>query len=612
MAPGRRHAGASRSAASSWRQRSHAEDARHAAKAASALKPIEKPRRHRHMPEQHELGALLAAARAAEAHGDALGIDAISRKAVDLAERLAPDELALGEAMLYRALALEMSDNVSEGYARALEARSLLRDGDPSLLLRAIDCCASTSLGLGRTERSLAYMTEALHLAEANELDRYEVSRIRIKLAEILFVAGDLDAAIECLSAVLELDGAPNAAYIARVRLATYCQASAERLRLQGRVDDAARLSDLAKGHLPAMLLPDGLTAAEAITVMESWVRLQCSVGNLADAERGALALARQMRRHGHNSYARALARVALSDFHAARGELAKAIGLRERAATRLRGQQDVRHELVSLAQLHARNGDPVQALASSRRARADANALRARQVARWRAAVAAEHAFGVGNDSRQGELLHEQRLAVVGRLMSTVYAEVTVPIERLCDQIAALSPNEPTLPTQLLDIAHQIDKVGLPLRRLKMFSYRASVQRSAVALRSAIEDAWQGIQVVGAADPGSRLSFSEPSLADAQADTQRLAILLHVLIQEMSRVAANGQGTGEIGVEIADGVVCFKIAAADPSRWPGQGSASMGLCAELAHEMGGSLTLAPPMRRTGGQGVALLKLPAA
>jgi tetratricopeptide (TPR) repeat protein len=540
-------------------------------------------------------------AQAIESASDVERAEALAGEAVLLARHRSVGEALLGRACGTQAWFRHQLFDYAGSYELALEASVLLeRSADALRRNRAVNLCFVICIETGDLIRALYWAGRALAQARA-EGDTAQQALLLHNQAVVFEVVEEFDAAIRCMEEAVELfsalpDRAP-AVFFSRVNLAEARLNHADRLSAAGHPVRAKEQRRLAEAVLPAF----DETANPA--ALPTWVTAKARLGALAEARSAALVCVQKVRKSGNVRRYSTYALLALGEYHVQNGRPDKGAQRFIRAIAKLRAAENRSHlgqAEQRLASVYAAEGNPNEALRWLRQARLDSARLQSdTQKVRWRLA-ALERDSARRQRQREEELMHAQRLAVVGRLMAEIYHALAQPLadtQRLLSQCAAevdgaSSPEATPEATReaLRRVIERIDTASALARQLKMFSYRAAPHSSEIELHAAVRDAWGGM----ATWRHHALPPLEPSGdrdAAAQVDAQRLAVLLRILLIEAGRHAP--EEAPQVDIRLGDAFarlrLCFANpgAAADPTQ-----SVGVTLCGEIAREMNGTLRL--------------------
>jgi tetratricopeptide (TPR) repeat protein len=372
-----------------------------------------------------------------------------------------------------------------------------------------------------------------------------------------------------------------------------------------------------------------------------AWFALKARLGDLAGARRGALRYLSLLRRCGTGQRCRLHALMALAEYHFHSGRPDKGANRLKRVITLLRAagsSSRAPDASQRLARMYAAAGHYAPALAWARQARAEHATLQGERASLHARLAALEREVVQRRAQRQEALVHRQRLAVVGRLMSDISYALAIPITLAHSTLACCmeraSPQ--AVSVALRRVIDQVDKATSLARQLRMFSYRAAPQARVVDLHESLREAWDGMAPWRCGAVRALRVSGEPG-AQVRVDAQRLAVLLRILLIEADQAAPAAPLSARIArgaqcsrmelscrtVEDADDLCGGPRAAAEAGErsdsgrggLPSSGAdtmadASVGvtLCRQIVQEMGGRLTRAAAAP---GRVGFLLELPA-
>jgi tetratricopeptide (TPR) repeat protein len=548
----------------------------------------------------------MAAARAALPQGDAAGVRHAARQALALGRAGGADPQHLGEACLYDAMAASLLLDHAAAYQSGLEAERLLPRHCHALRARALNVCFVVCAETGDLHRALDHSARAMSLARAGG-DLHGVARMLHNRGSLLQRLGDHEEAVrsldEAVALLATLQQGQGDLQVTRINLAEACLDSAARLAQQGQPAAAAQHRRRAADALPA-LGPDGDDAPprlEELSGLHTWVKVQAQLGRLDLARRGLRRYLKVARWCGRTVRHRANALLALAAYHQHTGRSALALRCQQAAIERLSLGGNGFHAVDAqerLARMHADCGQHALALQWLRAARAERTSHQADQAAlRWRLATLERQALRRRADLEE-HLVHAQRLAVVGRLMSDIHHSLGTPIALVhitlarCEERA--SPQ--ALVVALRRVIAQVDQAADLARQLRMFSYRAAPQAMVVVLHDSLREAWDGV-ALWRRGRARELVVTGDLATPVRVDVQRLAVLLRILLIEAGKAAP-----AALAVHISCGRRCGRMelsrelpaaagAVAAGSAAPAGPGVGLTLCQEIAHEMGGRLT---------------------
>lgn len=566
-------------------------------------------------------------------------------QALDLAERAvelgrsAEHNGALGWALMVLARVQAGTGDhhrLVSAYANALEAYELLGErGDIERQLMALNVCAMIRWEAGDSREAIQWLDEGIGAARQHGLQTPWVKMLR-NLA-VLLSDGDehLEAIRCCDEAIAVLNERPQQDGQIGVFLAQKAQIRvelAERMAAQGVAQteiDRARAQ--AASEMPALPVPDDghpyffkhsqlLHSMPPLLKLRLWPQAMQATARYARFE---MHLRGRGRRKAYG---------ALGLWHQHRGQTRRAIAYLQRAiecAGQAGDGQDLDDLTQQIEQLHAQAGDFPSALAAH-------HVLLRRRTAK----AAAEHTLRARltvvqhETTRRRQLVrdtesHEQRLAVIGRLIAQTHHALHAPVVRVAELIdqarahgATAAPvgdlDTDTFCRALAATIEQIDAAGVLISQLRLYSYRCASEPSMVDLHAALHEAWRGIpaHAGGAATQPMRVEGDSP--ARVWCDAQRLGIMLQVLFIELMRspqLRDSGATVRALVQAGSDKPVRIRIAwqrepACSPeSSTVAEGDLPLGilLCSNMVTEMDGRLRV---MRDTAGMSRFELELP--
>jgi tetratricopeptide (TPR) repeat protein len=521
-------------------------------------------------------------------------------------------------------------------YANALEAYELLGErADIERQLMALNVCAMIRWEAGDSREAIQWLDQGIGAARQHGLQTPWVKMLR-NMA-VLLSDGDehLEAIRCCDEAIAVLHERPQQDGQIGVFLAQKAEIRvelAERMAAQGAAQsDIDRVRAQAAAEMPA--LPESDDGQPYFFKHSQLVHSMQPLLKLGLWQQARQATARYARFEMHlGGRGRRKACSALGLWHQHRGHTGRAIAYLQRAierAEQAEDGQDLDEFTQQIEQLHAQAGD-------------FRSALEARHVLlrRRTAKVAAEHALRarlsvVQHESmRRSQLVrdaqsHEQRLAVIGRLIAQTHHALHAPVvrvARLIDQ--ARGDGDPTAPVSELDTEtfrrtlvatiEQIDAASALISQLRLYAYRSASQASMVCLHGALHEAWGAM----ASHVGGLTSLPMRADGDSEArvwcDAQRLDILLQVLFIELLRQPQMRDSGAAVRARVQAGGdklmrVCIAWQPAPQCGIEGGPVAEealplgMLLCKNIATEMGGQLQV---MRDAAGLSCFELELP--
>jgi tetratricopeptide (TPR) repeat protein len=521
----------------------------------------------------------------------------LAREAVELARSSAAGAGTLGRACLLQAGYSYRLFDYAESYALSLEAIELLeRDGDARGTARAVNLCFIINIETGDFIRALDFARRAIAEAQRRG-DECQQARLLLNQAVVFDIADEHEAAVRCLIEAVELfQRFPSAGadlFFARINLADVYLAHAERLEADGQPEEGARQRSLADQAIP------DFDPRAPLAALHTWIAAKSRMGCLAEARVAAFNYLRRLRESGPTERYLVYALLALAEYHVAAGRADKAVCRLLRAVDKLRSARNQSHlgqAETRLAQVYAERGEHVQALRWQRQALHDGMRLHdERQKLRCRVA-ALERDAERRRARREEALLHDQRLAVIGRMLAQIYHALAEPIigTRMlledCARRCEAEPLSPDVAADLREVVRRIDAAAMLGRQLKMFSYRAAPQLIELGIGAAVRDAWRGMVLWRGVDAGC-IDVRGDMSAAARVDAQRLSVLLQILLIECERT----RGTRPIAAEVSRTGPGVRLRLQAPSTEGSHAQAeatSVGfaLCAEIAAEMQGGL----------------------
>jgi hypothetical protein len=582
--------------------------------------------------------ALLMAAEQALARLDMAHALELAERAVALG-RSAEHRQALGWALmvLARIQAGTGGHHLVNAYAHALEAYELLGErGDVERQLMALNVCAMIRWEAGDSREAIQWLDQGIGAARQHGLRTPWVKMLR-NMAVLLSEGGQQLEAIRCCDEAIAVlherqqqDGQIGVflAQKAQIRVEL-----AERMAVQGVAQpEIDRVRAQAAAEMPALPTPDDdhpyfFKHSQLGHSMPPLLKL----GLWPQARQATASYSRFEMHLGGRGRRKAYS--ALGLWHRHRGRTGRAIVYMQRAiecAKRAGDGQDLDEFTQEIEQLHAQAGDFRSALEAH-------HVLLRRRTAK----VAAEHALRarlsvVQHESmRRSQLAreaqsHEQRLAVIGRLIAQTHHALHAPVVRVAQLIdQARGDGVPTVPGGGLDTEtfgrtlvatiEQIDAASVLISQLRLYAYRSASQASMISLHGALHEAWgDTARHVGGVSAPAMVADGD-SEARVWCDAQRLGILLQVLFIELMREPQlRGSGAKVQALVRAGGDKRMRICIAwQAGQAPGIDSGrpiaeealplGMLLCKNIATEMGGRLQI---MRDTAGLCCFELELP--
>jgi tetratricopeptide (TPR) repeat protein len=563
-----------------------------------------------------------AAARALAQEAESSALDrpgpalALAERSAELA-RQCGDLPILGWALMLVGRVQGCLGHHLQAFEAANEAYALLSDcGDPAHRLWALNICSLMVWAGGDADRAIELLRNGL-AATAGRLD-LSASRSAMLLNMSVMLqqeAGEYAEAIRCCADALAL-GTPSPQQSDRGIQATAHLAylhikHAEHLADQGFPDEAGVQREAAAKALPLMDFRSWRTFS-----FHEHMALNCQVIVLAGlarwpmARQAAAVALWSLREPGGGLLARSNRLEALAIFYRCAGRRHRAIHFELQLLIVLRAAKnnpEIGRCLQRLADLHAQTGDYALALdfckqlaTLQNRQRLEAGELRGRLAVIEREATRRR-------DQAHEERAHTQRLAVIGRLIAQTHHALSVPAEqahRLTAQALERlrRPESASLVPMLQELNETVDRAAGLVSQLKLFSYRSVPQPMALSLRDALLSAYQSLapHIGLSARRLPEIEVRADTPEQAWADTQRLGIMLRVLLIELAQWAGSAGRGAAIRARIASdkpAAVSLHIEArgsADP-RAAAQALATLGgtLCMEIANEMGGALEAA-------------------
>ncbi len=519
------------------------------------------------------------------------------------------DEPLLGRALLLCGRASYLDAQHEPAYSAAFEACVLLRaDGDIARALCALNVIVAIHQESDDWGRAAEQARWGIDLAVQHGEHEMTV-RLLHRLGCVLHGNAEYPESLRCIDEAMGLHGQrPQAlpGHLARctTELALVRFAYSRHLAAQGRTAAAHEQSQAARAALPAhMPAVDGAALIDVMATLENRAHL-LAVWNDVDGSRASAALFLRLARRTDGSQRHLAAALnALSTLHACAGNAARAIHYQQRSLA-VRRQMGftaaVSLSARTLAEIHGRLGRYADAIAwhkeaahAQARATLEKNALRSR-LAMWERQAHRRH--GQAHDA----LLHTQRVMVLGRLIGQIQHAMVKPLlrtnQRIGQSAAALRNGaEPALVSAHLQHSiQQTDLAAALAQQLKLFSYRATPQESALLLDGALRTAWEGLLLYGKLHGWSLSIGCDAEEMEVRADPQRLGILLKELLVGLTQHQAYHQ-TGRVLwaiVEPAAGdAVALTIGVSGQHGIVCRSEDGIALCIELAQEMGGQFT---------------------
>jgi tetratricopeptide (TPR) repeat protein len=566
------------------------------------------------------LAAQLSAAEHLLAAGDVQGgfvrADALAQRARSLGQTR-----PLAWALLLCAEALHQQARAGCAHAAALEACALLQDdGDMKLRLRGALVLVAIFRDVGDLAHAAAQARQGIDLA-VRQAEREMALRLLRSLADVLATGDEYEEALRCFAEALARHAQwpgclPNHRWRCASELALTHVRFGERLALAGQQDRANRQWDAARATATTAFALDRHDPHDALHALANRVELQAWLRNDAEARVGAADMMRLARRFAGTRKLLARALDALTTLHLSAGRTGQAIVQQRRRLEVLRDMQfsaAVEHSVLRLAGMHADLGRYADALNWQKQASA------ARATAREHSRALRQHMARIEWRTREHRVQayeanqHGERLLVLGRLLGQILQALKAPTQRVHESLRkALVPVDAPSGLPVADGARAevrvhlghavsaIDGAAALVQQLKLFSYRSAPKLSVLSLERALSEAWVGL---GLHQPltGWSLSIQPRSIGadesvvfEAEADAQRLGILLKLLLMGMTLLGAHQPEPRELLASVActePGTTSLVVdvrgghAVAPGDRW------GHALCVELAAEMGGRLS---------------------
>ncbi len=445
--------------------------------------------------------------------------------------------------------------NMVTAYANALEAYELLGErADIERQLMALNVCAMIRWEANDSREAIQWLDQGICAARQHGLQVPLVKMLRNLAALLLDGDEHLEAIRCCEEAIAVLEDRPQQDGQIGVFLAQKAQIRvglAKRMAQRGAQQlDVDQVRAQAALEMPALpISDDGQPYFFKHSQLMHSLPALLELGLWSQARQATASYVRFEMHLGGRGRRKAYSTLGL--WHQHQGHTARAIAYLQRAiacARQAEDGQDLDEFTRQIEQLHAQAGDFRSALSARHallRRRVDASA--AEHALRARLSVVKHETM------RQRQLVrdaqsHEERLAVIGRLIAQTHHALHAPVVRVAQLIAlARGDGDPAAGTTtdtdperfrrtLAATVEQIDAATVLISQLKLYSYRSASQASMVSLHSALHEAWGGManQVGGAA--------SRPVLVEGDrearvwCDPQRLGILLQVLFIELMR----------------------------------------------------------------------------
>jgi hypothetical protein len=539
----------------------------------------------------------------------AAGRVACARTAATQAAALAREQgdgPLLGRALTLCGRASYLDAQYESAYSAAFEGCILLRaDGDIARALCALSVIVAVHQESDDWGRAAEQARWGIDLAVQHGEHEMTV-RLLHRLGCVLYGNAEYPESLRCIDEAIGVHRQrPQAlpCHLARcaTELALVRFAYSRHLAAQGHTAESHEQLQAAREALPAhMPAVDGAESIDVMAMLENRVRLQ-AVWNDRDGARASAALfLRIARRRGGARRHLGAALNALSALHAGAGNAARAIHYQQRSLAVLRQMgftAAVSLSARTLSDIHAGLGRYADALIWNKEAaRVQAQAAREKNTLRSRLAMWERQAHRSQGQAHEA-LLHTQRVMVLGRLIGQIHHAMVKPLLRTHERIeqtgAALRGGaEPVLVSAHLQHSiQQTDLAAALAQQLKLFSYRATPQESALPLDEALQIAWDGLLLYGKLHAWSLSITCDAAEVEVRADPQRLGILLKELLVGLTQQQSSHQ-PGQVlwaAVEHCAGdAVALTIGVSGNHAVAGRSDEGMALCVELAQEMGG------------------------
>ena len=563
----------------------------------------------------------LAAAEAALWRGDAVAALAAAQAAGRQAQAHGAGPQRLAQACVFEAVAMQMLSNYPAAFERALEALALLDElpvSEPQVALRAraLNTCFIVCFESGDLDQALDFSRQTVELAQAGG-DPYGAARAIHNRGTLLHHLQEHEAARHGLrDAVLRYEALPQRAaygWFARVGLAMNCLDHARQVAEAGQPGAARAQRRLAARVMPPLLpaAGDHPPAAE-LNALDMWIMVRAELGHLAAARQGLRRYLRLVRLGGRLARFQAYATSALAAYHFHAGRAAYGLRLQQAAVARLASAGNQTHQLRALqvlVRMQATAGRHGEGLDTLRAIQALRAGLAIEQATMRSRLTALQRQVQQRVAQQQEARVHQQRLAVMGRMLADIHLALEVPIRGIH---AALQGGEGVAlpePGHLLpQVIEQIDAAAGLVRQLKMFAHRGAPQAAVVGLHEALRDAWAAI-AAWRRTPAPEIDIAGALGVEVRVDRQRLAVLLRILLMEAERAGSGGA----LQVRLEPGPRTSRLALRGSGLpRPGAGPADsigLALCREIVQEIGGHLALGEPPSDPLG---FLLQLPSA
>jgi tetratricopeptide (TPR) repeat protein len=524
----------------------------------------------------------------------------------------------LGWALMVLARSHGARGNSATAYAHALEAYELLGEcGNIQRQLRALNVCAMVHFRAGDQREAIQLIERGIAIAQQHQIGDPCVTML-FNLSILLFDGGEHLEALRCCDealAIVEKSAIRRDAigglrsHKAWIRVELAAKLSLSPQQHQADIDSLLAQAAFDLPPLPELPCPQSgdstdwpikqiFHSLKPLMVLKRW----------PEAKRATTLYVRHAVCHSGSLRARVNALTALSAWHECQGQSGRAIACMLSAFQRAGRISDNRTFVTHarrLEGLYAQSGDFHAALSvrrSVQRRHADTRATE--HALRVRLSVIQRETARRLQLAREAQS-HNERLAVIGRLIAQTYHALSAPVQSVSDLIgqartraAAVTDGNLEGLRRLLDaVVERIDAVYALVSQLKLYAYRSAPQASLVMVKSALHEAWSGMA------PHVGSSASRPLLVDGNdeariwCDVQRLGIMLKLLfIQLLQHAPLRDSGVAVRALVHADGRKQVQLRIA---REPLQGETGAAdhvlpvgalLCAEIVAEMNGRL----------------------
>jgi tetratricopeptide (TPR) repeat protein len=539
----------------------------------------------------------------------------------------------LGRGLLMRGTVHYTQDRSLEAAPDLQEAVRLCKaHAAPEHEAQALRMSAALAHRCSDPIRSIALSRAALAcLPQLPELTQRRQDILLMLSLTLQELGGEYVEATHCCRealALVEGDPAapPLALFRARARLAFVNAMHAEALAGLGRQAEARRLLDAAAAAAPALTdLNASIPPLRRALVFIWMLPVLALLGRRTEA-RHAAALALSLSRRTTVGPVRNNVLQALALMHRMQGDFTQSLRHEVRLLDFLNAHGYSTTEISRcqqrMARLHALQGQHEEALRifGIHRQQRSQHELTERLL-RCRVAAVERQA-----ERRRQQALeiqaHGARLAVIGRLIAHTHHALNSPLSLVHQCLAAPPGNPQELQQRMVEVNRCIDRAAALVTQLKLFSYRAVPQQMALSLHDALRETQQGLLAQG---HGTELvvSFAGDAQLLAWADSQRLGILLKVLLLELMQ--RYGSARVQADVQVLDGQIALSVHAQASQQAPvllptppagpqAPSSLSLGLslCSEIALEMGGSFQVHDGSEQASDGLVCCLRLPGA